>query len=304
MDQLTAMRAFVRVVESGSFTRASDLLDIPKPTLTKHIQGLEAHLRVKLLNRTTRRVIVTPDGAGYYERAVRILADIEELDGSLSQSQASPSGRLRVDVGSALADMIIIPALPDFYAKYPDIQIDLGVSDRPADLVGDNVDCVLRGGDLTDPSLIARRIATFDFLTYASPGYIERYGMPLHPKDLDDHHQMVGYFLAGTGRHMTYDFQRGEESVVIKGRYQLAVNDSIAFMTAMRTGLGIGQMPYFMAKDDLATGRLVEVMPDWRSLSMPLHIVYPPNRHLSNKLRVFTDWIAALFGGDRLNRRP
>jgi LysR family transcriptional regulator, regulator for bpeEF and oprC len=130
VDQLSAMRAFVRVVESGTFTRAAELLDMPKPTVTKLIQALESHLRTKLLNRTTRRVTVTPDGAAYYERAVRLLSDLDELDSSVSLSQASFRGRLRVDVGSTVATMIIIPALPAFHARYPEIQLDLGVSDR------------------------------------------------------------------------------------------------------------------------------------------------------------------------------
>src|SRR6266567_2648380 len=158
MDHMAAMRAFVRVVEVGTFTRAAQLLNIPKPTLSKLIQGLEAHLRTRLLNRTTRRVTVTADGAAYYERVISILADVDELDGSMTLSQASPKGKLRIDVGTSLALLIIIPALPDFHARYPDIQIDLGVSDRPVDLLSENVDCVLRAGSLTDQSLIARRI--------------------------------------------------------------------------------------------------------------------------------------------------
>src|SRR6266567_6698212 len=145
MDHMAAMRAFVRVVEVGTFTRAAQLLNVPKPTLSKLIQGLEAHLRTRLLNRTTRRVTVTADGAAYYERVIGILADVDELDGSMTLSQASPKGKLRIDVGTSLALLIIIPALPDFHARYPDIQIDLGVSDRPVDLLSENVDCVLRG---------------------------------------------------------------------------------------------------------------------------------------------------------------
>jgi len=144
MDQMAAMRAFSRVVEVGTFTRAAQLLDIPKPTLSKLIQGLEQHLRTKLLNRTTRRVTVTADGAAYYERVARILADVDELDGSMTLSQASPKGRLRIDISAAFALLIMIPALPRFHARYPDIQIDLGVSDRAVDLVGENVDCVVR----------------------------------------------------------------------------------------------------------------------------------------------------------------
>ena len=145
MDQLSAMRAFIRVVETGNFTRASDALRMPKATVTNLIQGLEAHLHTQLLNRTTRRVVVTTDGALYYERATRIVAEVDELDGSLSNSTGSPSGRLRVEMAGAFADWIVIPALCDFYQKFPDIRIDLGVGDRTVDYLAENVDCALRG---------------------------------------------------------------------------------------------------------------------------------------------------------------
>src|SRR6185369_4018657 len=185
MDRLSAMQVFVRVVETGSFTKAADSLAMPKPTVTKLVQGLESHLRAKLLNRTTRRVTVTSDGAAYYERAVRLLGDLDEMDASLSSAQAATRGRLRIDVGSSAARLIIIPALPDFHARYPDIQLDLGVGDRPVDLVSENVDCVVRGGELHDQSLVARRIGEIQFITCAAPSYLARHGVPTHPSDLE-----------------------------------------------------------------------------------------------------------------------
>src|SRR3982750_3484890 len=151
MDQIQAMRVFARVVESGSFTKAPESLDLPKGSTTRMVQQLELRLKVKLLNRTTRRVTVTADGAAYYERASRLLNDLDEMEGAMTQSQAAPSGRLRVDVGAATASLVIVPALPDFFRRYPDIQLDLGVGDRPVDLVSDNVDCVIRGGEVTEP---------------------------------------------------------------------------------------------------------------------------------------------------------
>ena len=181
-------------VEAGTFTRASGLLDMPKPTITKLIQALEAHLQTKLLHRTTRRVTVTPDGAAYYERVVRLLADLDDLDGSMALSQAAPKGRLRIDVSASLALLVIIPALPDFHARYPDIQVELGVTDRLVDLIGENVDCVVRAGELTDQSLIARRIGELDFIACAAPAYLDRYGEFRHPMDLENDHYMVGYF--------------------------------------------------------------------------------------------------------------
>jgi LysR family transcriptional regulator for bpeEF and oprC len=300
MDHMAAMRAFVRVVEVGTFTRAAQMLEVPKPTLSKLIQGLEAHLRTRLLNRTTRRVTVTADGAAYYERVISILADVDELDGSMTLSQASPKGRLRVDVGTSLALLIIIPALPDFHARYPDIQIDLGVSDRPIDLLSENVDCVLRAGTLTDQSLIARRIGEFDFVTCAAPSYLARYGEPRHPADLENgHHVMVGFFHATSGRPHLFNFMRGEEQHEIRGRYVLAVNDSTAYVAAALAGLGIAAAPTFMARDHMASGALRPILPGWTTEVIPLYVVYPPNRHLSAKLRIFVDWAADLFASER-----
>lgn len=294
MDQLAAMRAFVRVVEGGTFTRAANLLDMPKPTVTKLIQSLEAHVRTKLLNRTTRRVTVTPDGAAYYEQVVRLLADLDELDGSMTLSQASPHGKLRIDVGASLAVLIIIPALPDFHARYPDIQIDLGVSDRPVDLIAENVDCVVRGGNLTDQSLIARRIADMHFMTCAAPSYLARYGEPSRPADLEKDHHVVSFFHPRTGRPIPFDFTLDGQQTSVRGRHIVSVNDSNAYTAAALVGLGIIQAPVFMVRQHLAVGTLRPVLTDWTVGSEPLHVVYPPNRHLSNKLRVFVDWIADL----------
>ena len=153
MDKFSAMQAYVRVVEAGTFTKAADSMGLPKPTVTRLIQTLEAHLQTKLLNRTTRRVTVTADGAAYYERALRILSEMDELESSMSRAKTNPRGRLRIDVAASVGELLLIPALPDFHARYPEIQIDLGVSDRPVDLIGENVDCVLRGGVITDQNL-------------------------------------------------------------------------------------------------------------------------------------------------------
>ncbi|MEW6256270.1 MAG: LysR substrate-binding domain-containing protein [Pseudomonadota bacterium] len=295
MDQLAAMRAFVRVVEAGTFTRAADLLEIPKPTLTKHIQALEAHLRTKLLNRTTRRVTVTPDGAAYYERALALLNDLEELDGSLRTSQASPRGRLRVDISPSLAMLLLIPALPRFFDRYPDIQVDLGVTDRSVDLVGENVDCVVRGGDLVDPSLIARRIAEIPMTTCAARPYLARYGAPTHPRQLEEEHRVVRYFNARTGRFLPMEFVRGDETLEISGKYLFAANEGNAYLTAGLAGLGILQAPAFMLRQYMREGTMVPVLTEWTTEALPIFVVFPPNRHMSARLRVFVDWVADLF---------
>jgi LysR family transcriptional regulator, regulator for bpeEF and oprC len=300
MDQLAAMRAFSRVVEVGTFTRAAELLGMPKPTLSKLIQGLEGHLRTKLLNRTTRRVTVTADGAAYYDRVVRILADLDELDSNMTLSQASPKGRLRIDISASLALLILIPALPRFHARYPDIQIDLGVSDRPVDLVGENVDCVVRAGEITDQSLIARRIAEFHFVFCAAPSYLAPHGVPKHPAELERDHSMVGYFSSSTGRPFPMIVSRGNEQLEIDGRTIVSVNDGNAYLAAGLAGLGIMALPHFMVDQHLASGALVPVLTEWAMAPVPLYVVYPPNRHLSTKLRIFVDWVAELFAASLL----
>jgi len=304
MDQLTAMRAFVRVVEAGTFTRAADLLEMPKPTVTKLIQQLETHLRARLLNRTTRRVTVTMDGAAYYERALRLLGELDELDASMTLAQARPSGRLRVDCSSALATSVIIPALHEFHARYPDIQVDLGLSDRPADLLAENLDCAIRAGEIVDQNLIARRVGEMQLITCATPEYLARAGTPLHPRELDEKHQIVAYRPAQTGRVMSFFYQNHSETIEIAGRYTVSVNDGMGYLAAALAGLGVVQLPTFMARGPIAEGRLVPILLDWCTGPKPLHIVYPPNRHLSNKVRVFVDWLAELFSRDVLVLQP
>ena len=307
MDQLAAMRAFARVVEAGTFTRAAELLAMPKPTVTKLIQALEAHLRTKLLHRTTRRVTVTPDGAAYYERVVRLLADLDELDGSMTLSQASPKGRLRIDVSASLALLVIIPALPDFHARYPDIQIDLGVTDRPVDLIGENVDCVVRAGEITDQSLIARRIGEMRFITCASPSYLAAPWRAAPSGRARGRSLLVGYFKLRSRRgHAASASARDGEQLRDRGAlHRRRQRRQRLCRGAALAGLGVIQAPNFMVQQHLACRRAAAVLAGWTSEPMPLHVVYPPNRHLSNKVRVFVDWVAELFAKDDLiQRRP
>ena len=295
MDQIQSMRVFARVVEAGSFTKAAASLDLPKGTVTKLVQHLESRLKVKLLNRTTRRVTVTPDGAAYYERTTRLLNDLDDIEASMTNAQASPSGRLRVDVGSSVARLIIIPALADFYRRYPDIQLDLGVSDKPVDLIGDNVDCVIRGGEILEQSLVARRIGNMALVTVAAPSYIEKHGTPQHPQELEDAHTTVNYFSARTGRLFPHLFEKDGQSLEVSGRYKVAVNESNAHIASVLAGLGVSQAVRFAAAPHIASGELVEVLPGWTRPPIPLHVVYPPNRHLSAKVRAFVEWAAELF---------
>jgi len=295
MDRFDAMQAFARVVETRSFTQAAETLHMSKTSVTQLVQQLEARLRVQLLNRTTRKVNVTADGAAYYERVVRLLADMDDAETSLSGASASPRGRLRVDVPTPLARMLLVPALPAFHARYPDIQLDMGVSDRMVDLIGENVDCVVRGGELTDQSLMARRVGDLQLKVCAAPDYLERAGIPSHPRELEDtHHRIVGYHWSRTGKTFPYAMRRGGEHIEVQGRYVLAVDDGNAYLAAGLAGLGVLWLPDYMCKAHLARGELVPLFEDWQLESMPMYVAFPPNRHVSAKLRVFIDWIAEL----------
>jgi DNA-binding transcriptional LysR family regulator len=295
MDRFDAMQAFARVVEAGSFTKAAQTLHMSKTTVTQLVQQLEARLRVKLLNRTTRQVKVTADGAAYYERVVRLLADMEDADTSLSSAVASPRGRLRVDVPSPLARLLLMPALPAFHARYPEIQLHMGVSDRVVDLIGDNVDCVLRGGEITDPSLIARHVGDLQIGVYAAPGYLKHAGTPLHPGELEDpHHRTVGFLRSRSGTVAPIGMQRDGEHITVQGRHAVAVDDGNAYLAAGVAGMGVLWLPQYMAKDHAARGELVPLFDGWRIDPMPMHVAFPPNRHVSAKLRAFIDWVVAL----------
>lgn len=302
MDQFQAIRVFARVVEAGTFTRAAESLGMPKATVSKLVQSLETHLRVQLLNRTTRQVTVTAEGAAYYERTTRLLAELDEIDTSLSNAQACPAGRIRIDVPASLARDVIIPQLHDFHARYPDIQIDLGVGDRLVDLVADNVDCVIRGGNIADEQMVARLLTHMDFATCAAPAYIDRHGMPTHPAELEDRHWVVGYFSAGSGRAFPLDFNRGDERIELFGRSRVTVNDSSAYVAAIMAGHGVAQIPAYLVDHHLRAGALVRILPDWRPGPLPVYAIYPPNRRLSAKVRVFVDWMADVFA--RLDMGP
>ncbi|CZT36939.1 LysR family transcriptional regulator [Rhizobium sp. 9140] len=294
MDQLSAMRVFIRVVETGNFTRAAATLGMPKTTVTNLVQSLEARLKTTLLNRTTRRVIVTTDGALYYERAIQILSELDELDNSLSNSQSQPSGRLRVEMAGAFADLVVIPALCDFYQRYPQIKLDIGVGDRLVDYVAENVDCALRGGTPTDQSLIARKVGEMSMKACAAPFYLQKFGRPSEPEDLARDHVAVGYLMAQSGRVLDLEFIGDERTIEIIPNYILSVNDARSYVNAAIGGLGIAVAPGFMINGALENGTLVEVLPGWSIEPVPLYIVYPQRRHLSNKVRVFVDWLAKL----------
>jgi len=292
MDRFDTLLAFVRVVEAGSFTKAAQTLHMSKTTVSQLVQQLEARLQVKLLHRTTRQVKVTPEGAAYYDRVVRVLGDLEDADNDLTDELAAPRGRLRIDVPSPFARFILMPALPDFHQRYPDIQINMGVSDRNIDVIGENVDCVVRGGEITVPSLVAKHIGDLKLGLYAAPDYLHREGTPSYPTEIK---HIVGFLRSSSGTVAAAEMQReGEEPVSINARYIVAADDGNAYLAAGLAGMGVLWLPHYMAKQHAARGELTPLLEDWAIAPMPMYLAYPQNRHLSAKLRAFMAWIDEL----------
>lgn len=295
MDLLFAMKVFSRVVESNSFTRAADTLHIPKASATIIIQQLEAHLKARLLQRTTRSLSLTPDGAAYYERCVRILADIVEAENAFAATADTPRGKLRIDMPSSLGRLLVLPEIYAFHTRYPDIELKVGFGDKPVDLIQESVDCVIRVGALPDSNLVARRIGLYRPVTVASPEYLAAHGMPKHLEELRQQHVAVNYFWGRNGRLMDFSFVVDGQSVDVRMKGNLAVNDTDAWLQSCLKGVGIIQAPRFMAATHLISGELVEVLKEFTPPPMPISAVYPQNRHLSPVVRVFVDWVADLF---------
>jgi DNA-binding transcriptional LysR family regulator len=298
MDHLQAIRVFARVVETGGFNRAALSLGMPNATASKLIQSLETHLQVKLLERSTRRVSVTLEGAAYYERTRLLLSELDDLEATLGRPQASPRGALRVDTGGAPASGLLIPALPAFCARYPHIQLQIGVTDRTTDLIAENIDCAIRSV-ATDQALITQRLGALRWTTCASPAYLATHGTPTHPQQiLGDGHAVASYFSAHTGLIQALRFLKGEERVAIeKARSIVQVNESNAHLATALAGFGIVQTLDFMVRPSIERGNLAPILEDWRPEPLDVYIVYPPSRRYSTKVRVFVDWIKELFAG-------
>jgi len=282
------------VVETHSFTRAADSLGMPRGSVTRVIQDLEAFLRVRLLNRTTRSVSVTSDGAAYYERCLQILADVDAAELALAAPGSAPRGRLRVDMSGSLGKRIVVPALGDFHARYPDIDLTLGFGDRVVDLVQEGVDCVIRIGALDDSSLVARRLGVYPLVTAASPGYLARHGVP-HSLEALQAHWAVNFVSSRTGRAVSLQFERDGHVTQVRPRSRLSANDGDAYLQCGVLGLGLIQVPRLMAEPHLDRGELVEVLAGLRPAPLPISAVYPHGRHVSPQVRAFLDWTAERF---------
>ncbi|PNG26358.1 LysR family transcriptional regulator [Methylocella silvestris] len=293
MDRIDLFQIFTRVVDCGSFTRAAETLRLPRSSLSAAVQDLEIRVGARLLHRTTRKVSPTQDGEAFYERCLRLIADVEEAENLFRQTSVSPSGTIRIDAPGRIGRRIIAPALPDFLARYPEINIELGVTDRAVNLVEDGVDCVLRVGDLTDSSLIARRIGDLPLINTASPAYLQRFGAPRTPADLENH-WAVFYASPSTGRVADFEWVEGHEIRTTPMRGRVTVNSAEAYIACALAGLGVIQIPAYDVADQLAAGQLADIMPSYRAAPMPMALLYSHRRHLSRRLQLCLDWLSVL----------
>lgn len=293
LDRIDLFRIFTRVVECSSFTRAADTLGVPRSSVSAAVQELEGRVGARLLHRTTRKVSPTQDGTAFYERCLRVIADVEDTENLFRQTAAQPSGRLRIDVPGRIGRLIIAPALPEFLDLYPQIDVDLGVTDRAVNLVEDSVDCVVRVGPLSDSGLIARPIGRLPLINVASPAYLKRHGTPRTPDDLGAH-WAVNYASPSSGRVEDWEWiEHGAlRAVPLRGR--VAVNSAEAYIACCLAGLGLIQIPAYDVRIHLEAGELVEVMPDHRADPLPMTLLYPHRQHLSRRLQVFVDWLETL----------
>lgn len=296
LDRFDAMRLFVRIVERRSFSQAALDLNLPASTATEGVKQLEGRLGARLLQRTTRQVSPTLDGEAFYRRCLAILADLEDAEAEFSD--AKPRGLLRVDVHGTLARHFLLPGLPAFLARYPDLKLHLGEGDRLVDLVREGVDCVLRVGDLKDSAMIARRVGMLDEATCASPAYLEKHGVPATPDELvrkESGHQMIGFLSSATGEFFPLEFTVDGALRHVTLPATLSVAGAETNIAAARLGLGIIQVPRYHVAADLAAGTLVELLPGYPPSQTPVSLLYPHSRQISPRVRVFMEWLAREF---------
>jgi DNA-binding transcriptional LysR family regulator len=298
MDRLDVMRLFARIVERQSFTLAAQDLEWPRSTATQVIQDLEKRLGVRLLQRTTRHVKATLDGEAYYRRCVAILGDVEDAEAAFSD--AKPRGLLKVDVHGTLTRHFVLPALPAFLAKYPQLQLHIGEGDRLVDLVREGIDCVLRVGDLHDSAMIGRRVALLEEVTCASPDYVARHG---HPAGIDElaGHVSIGFMSSASGMALPLEFTVNGAVRNVSLPSTVTVTSAETYVAAARLGLGLIQVPRYHVADALADGTLVEVLPEFPPSPTPVSLLYPHSRQLSPRVRVFIEWVTQELAATRGN---
>lgn len=292
MDRLDQMRLFSRVAERRSFSLAARDLGLPASTATDAVKRLETRLGVRLLERTTRHVALTPDGEGYYRRCLAILDDVEDAESAFNG--AKPKGVLRVDVQGRLARRFLLPNLPRFFAEYPGIDLHMSEGDRFVDLVREGVDCVLRVGELADSEMVARRVAVLPEVTCAAPSYIDRFGVPERWDRLKGH-RMIGFLSSATGYVLPLEFEVDGVLKTVTLPSVLTVSAAESYGAAAKLGLGIIQAPRWGVEEAFAEGSLVPLLEDTPPSPSPVSLLYPKNRQLSPRVRVFIDWVIKEF---------
>ncbi|SDG97362.1 MULTISPECIES: LysR family transcriptional regulator [unclassified Duganella] len=298
MDRLKAMQTFVRIVEANSFTKAAETLDLPRAALTATIKKLEAFLGTQLLQRTTRRLSLTPDGADYYRKCQQILQAVEDAESIYrSQGAGQPRGKLRVELPGTFGRNVVLPHIGDFCRAYPDIDLVVSLSDRVRDLTEEGADCALRVGALQDSAMIGRPLGSMRFVTCAAPAYLQQHGVPQAWTELREH-RCVAHFSGRTGRPFDWDFIVDGSVVTTEVRSAIAVNDAEASASCALQGLGLAQLARYQVRPHLASGALVEVLASTPPTPMPLSLLYPQGRMSSPRLRVFADWLAQLLRRD------
>ncbi|WP_028220839.1 LysR family transcriptional regulator [Paraburkholderia oxyphila] len=293
MGHLEAIKIFTRVAETNSFSKTADLLDLPRGTVSRTIQTLEEQLGVRLLSRSTRQVSVTDAGRIYYECCVKLLADLSEAEAALSSTQSVPSGTVRVDTSGTIAKALIVPSLHEFFGKYPNIEVRLGLADRNIDLIQEGVDCVIRAGALEESSLVARRIGEARIVTCASRDYLRTRGVPESLEDLKNH-WAVNYVSARTGKLLPFEFGANGKQVKLTLPSKLSANEGTAYIDAGVRGFGIIQPSRYLVTELLKDGVLQEILPTFRCSPIPLSIVYPHRSFINSATRAFTDWITKI----------
>ncbi|WP_328485200.1 LysR family transcriptional regulator [Methylobacillus arboreus] len=287
------MTAFTRVAELSSFTQAAISLGLPKGSISMAVQNLEAHLGTRLLQRTTRKVVLTHDGQLFYQRCKDLLTDMDELESMFLLDEKGIHGRIRVDVPLAVAREVLMPHLPAFLAQHPGIKIELSSTDRRVDLVAEGFDCVVRVGSLGDSGLIARHVGLHPIVNCASPEYLQRHGIPITLDDLGRHFTVHYAQMLGS-EDAYWEYAHGNDNRRVKMQSIITVNNSDAYSQACLAGLGIIQVPLAAARTHLKHGRLVEILPEYRAAPMPISMLYPNRRHQPRRVRVFMDWLTAM----------
>ena len=288
------LQIYLRVAELASFTKAADSLGLSKAGISAAIRQLEATLGTRLLQRTTRKVQMTQDGLAFYERSRDMLDEMDELQ-TMFQSDAELAGRLRVDLPLSVARNIVIPQLPAFLQAYPRLQLELSSTDRRVDLVAEGFDCIMRVGELSDSTLVARRLGQFRMVNCASPAYLERFGTPQTLADLAQH-RLVDYATTLGGRTALFDYVEDGQHRTLPVPAAVAVNNSDAYQASCLAGLGIIQVPEAGVSDLVAQGRLLTILPGFRAPPMPVTLLYASRRHLSRRAQRLMGWLAELMG--------